>query len=98
MGNETRKPYRILLSRLPQVTGKKSIKITQYKASQWRARHHLICNTFHPKVPKQTEARNIYFAERYRVQIGEVWHRAEGCKYTMLTQTEIYQLLDELEK
>ena len=97
MGNETRKPYKILLSRLPHISGKKSIKISQYKASKWRPQHHLGCNTFFPKVPLLTDDRNIYFAERFRVQIGTQWHMVGGYQYVMLAQGEVYRLLDEME-
>lgn len=91
--SEHRPPIRISLHRLPEIQGKKSIKIEYFPARFWREHVHLHTRLFAPRLPFRNDDRNQYFAERFRIRVNGSWY-CEGGKYTMLTQAEIDDLVN----
>ena len=94
--SEVRPPYRISLHRLPEIMGKKSLKIEQLHARYWREHLHAFTTMFYPSLPFRIDERNRYFAERFRLRINGRWHMEGGIKYTMLTQGEVDELVNGL--
>jgi hypothetical protein len=94
--SEARPPYRISLHRLPEIMGKKSLKIEQFHARFWREHSNAHTALFRPRIPLRIEERNRYFAERFRLRIDGRWHMEDGIKYTLFTQGEVDRLVNAL--
>lgn len=76
--------------RLAVKVGTKTTKIELFPASEWRYLWEPGSNKFFPKVPLQTQKRQEYFSERYRVRLDDSWV-VEGAQYRMFTREEIVE-------
>ncbi len=87
--SDIRPPYRVSLHRIPEIQGKKSLKIEQFHARYWRNHSGPLTRLFSPPLPMRPDDVNRYFTERFRLRIDGRWYRAGGKKFTMLTQGEV---------
>ena len=93
--SEHRPATRVSLHRLPEIQGKKSIKIEYFPAKFWREYCRLYTEQFAPRLPFRNDERNLYFQERYRIRVNGTWFRGDA-RYTMLTKDEVDELVHGL--